>query len=62
MVGQITTILANENVNITSMNNRSRDKIAYTMIDLDDSVTERALQELESIEGVIRLRVIKSAY
>lgn len=62
MVGQITTILANENVNITSMNNRSRDKIAYTMIDLDDSVTEKALQELESIEGVIRLRVIKSAY
>ena len=62
IVSQITTILAKENNNITSMNNRSRDKIAYTMIDLEGTVTPEAVKELEAIPEIVRLRIIKSAY
>ena len=62
IVSQITTILAKENNNITSMNNRSRDKIAYTLIDLEGTVTPEAVKELEAIPEIVRLRIIKSAY
>lgn len=62
MVGQITTLLAQENVNIAHMNNRSRGKIAYTMIDVDQVVSEQTVRRMEAIEGIVRVRVIKSAY
>ena len=62
IVSQITTILAKENNNITRMNNRSRDKIAYTMIDLEGTVTPEAVKELEAIPEIVRLRIIQSAY
>ena len=44
------------------MNNRSRDKIAYTMIDLEGTVTPEAVKALEAIPEIVRLRIIKSAY
>lgn len=61
MVGRITTILANREINIDNMINRSRDKIAYTVIDAadlpDDQV--RALEgELMTIPEVIRVRAL----
>ena len=62
MVGQITTALAQENVNIAHMINRSRGAVAYTMIDVDQPVSEDQLRRIEDIKGLIRLRVIKSAY
>ncbi len=62
MVGQITTALARQNVNIAHMVNRSRGSVAYTMIDVDQPVSEDQLKLIQKIEGLIRLRVIKSAY
>ena len=62
MVGQITTLLAQENVNIAHMNNRSRGKIAYTMIDVDQLVSPKTVERMEAIDGIVRVRVIKSAY
>ena len=34
MIGQITSILAAEGINIANMTNKSRDKYAYTLLDL----------------------------
>ena len=58
MVGQITTILANEGINISDMINKSKDKYAYTMLDIDDEVSADAIENLRSIEGVLKLRVL----
>ncbi|PGS47236.1 phosphoglycerate dehydrogenase [Bacillus sp. AFS041924] len=58
MVGQITGLLANYQVNIADMLNRSKGAFAYTMIDLDETINEPVEQLLKEIEGVISVRII----
>ena len=61
MVGRITTILANREINIDNMINRSRDKIAYTVIDaaaLSEEQVEELVKELMTIPEVIRVRAL----
>jgi D-3-phosphoglycerate dehydrogenase len=60
MVGQITTVLANEDINIEEMLNRHHEGLAYNIIDVDQSVTEDQINKIKSIEGVIRVRAIPS--
>ena len=59
MLTRFTAIFAKDGVNISDMVNRSRGDYAYTMLDLDSPVTEEFVKDLEAIEGVIRVRVIK---
>lgn len=61
MVGRITTILANREINIDNMINRSRDKIAYTVIDaaaLSEGQVKELEKELMTIPEVIRVRAL----
>jgi D-3-phosphoglycerate dehydrogenase len=59
MVGQITTILANEKMNIDDMLNKSRGELAYSIIDVhNQKVSEGTIAKLEAIEHVLRVRVI----
>ena len=61
LVGRITTILANREINIDNMINRSRDKIAYTVIDaaaLSEEQVEELEKELMTIPEVIRVRAL----
>lgn len=61
MVGRITTILANREINIDNMINRSRDKIAYTVIDaaaLSEEKVKELEKELMTIPEVIRVRAL----
>ncbi|PGM49145.1 phosphoglycerate dehydrogenase [Bacillus sp. AFS053548] len=58
MVGQITGLLANYQVNIADMLNRSKGAFAYTMIDLDETINGPVEQLLKDIEGVISVRII----
>ena len=61
MVGRITTILAYREINIDNMINRSRDKIAYTVIDaaaLSEEQVEELEKELMTIPEVIRVRAL----
>ncbi|MFW5747881.1 MAG: phosphoglycerate dehydrogenase, partial [bacterium] len=58
MVGQITTILAEEKMNISDMLNRHKDDYAYTIIDVEGTVGDALLEELEAIDGVIMVRII----
>jgi len=60
MVGQITTVLANEDINIEEMLNRHHMGLAYNIIDVDQKVTEDQIRKIKSIEGVIRVRAIFS--
>ena len=59
MIGQITSILAAEGINIANMTNKSRDKYAYTLLDLENPVKEEAGAHLEKISGMYKVRVIK---
>jgi len=58
MIGNISTILANYNINIKDMINKSRGDIAYNIIDIEGNIGDEALKELEEIEGVIKVRII----
>jgi D-3-phosphoglycerate dehydrogenase len=56
MVGQISTDLAGEGLNILDMLNKSRDDIAVTLLDVDKQPSEDLLQTLASINGVLSVR------
>ncbi len=58
MVGQITTVLANDNINIANMINKSRGEYAYTMIDVDNKITDEVIADLKAIGGIMKVRVI----
>lgn len=58
MVGQITTVLANENVNIEEMLNRHHEGLAYNIIDVNQPIREDQLEKIKAIKGVIRVREI----
>ena len=58
MVGNITSILADENINISDMLNKHRDEIAYNIIDVDDEIKEDQVGKIRSLEGVIMVRIL----
>lgn len=58
-LGRFTAAIAEESVNIDGLMNKSRGEYAYTMLDLDHHPSRAAVEKLESIEGVLRVRVIK---
>jgi len=60
MVGQITTILAAEKINIADMLNRGKADIAYNIIDIDGEVNASVLEKIKSIDGVIMVRLIRN--
>lgn len=61
MIGQITGVLARRNINIANMTNKSRDRFAYTLLDLEGQLDEECLKELKAIDGMIRFRTVTGA-
>ena len=59
MIGQVTGTVARQGVNISDMTNKSRDKYAYTLLDLEGRPTEETIEKLKAIQGVLRVRVVK---
>jgi D-3-phosphoglycerate dehydrogenase / 2-oxoglutarate reductase len=58
MVGQVTSILAAEKINISDMINRHKGEIAYNIIDIDDKAGDSTIAKLKEIQGVIMVRAI----
>jgi len=58
MISQITSALSENGTNIENMINKSRGDNAYTMVDINGEVCEKALAKLEEIDGVRKVRVI----
>lgn len=56
MVGQITTVLANEKINISNMINQHRDDLAYNIIDIDQEITQNIIKKLLEIKGILMVR------
>ena len=59
MIGQISAILAATDMNIANMVNKSRDKYAYTLIDLETEADSETIEKLKKISGMKRVRVIR---
>ena len=56
-IGTITSIVASAGINIDNMTNKSRGAFAYTVLDLDHSITAEALAGLKAMDMVYRVRV-----
>jgi D-3-phosphoglycerate dehydrogenase / 2-oxoglutarate reductase len=59
MIARITSILAEDKINISELFNNNRGDLAYTIVDLDtEKIDDSTIKKLESIEHLIKLRVI----
>ena len=58
MVGQVTVAIADANLNILDLVNKSKGEVAYTVVDLNSPVPEDTLVRIRSIAGVLSARVI----
>ena len=58
MLGQILSVLADQNINVKDMLNKSRDDIAYNLIDLEARPSEEALAAISEIEDVIKVTLL----
>lgn len=59
MIGQYTTILGEEGINVADLSDKGKGDFAYAIIDVDSPVTEDVVAKLFEIDGVLRVRVIK---
>lgn len=59
MISKFSTILGNAEINITDMTNKSKGELAYSMFDVEATITKEIVEQLEAVDGVIRVRVVK---
>ena len=59
MITRFSGVFSEAGINISDMVNSSKGEYAYTMIDVDSDITQDFVDKLSSIDGVIRVRVIK---
>jgi D-3-phosphoglycerate dehydrogenase len=59
MVGQITTTLAEMGINITDLINHHQGEYAYNIIDTEQKIPEKVLDQLKAVDGIIRVRTIE---
>ena len=57
-LSRFTGAMAKENINISDLMNRSRGEYAYTILDLDAPAPDSVIDELNGMEGVLRVRRI----
>ena len=58
-LGQFTSAVAEDNINIAGLQNASKGEFAYTMLDIDQPTSAEVVEDLKKINGVLRVRVIK---
>ena len=58
MLGQILSVLADQNINVIDMLNKSRDEVAYNLIDLEDTPSDEAIAAIAQIDDVIKVTVL----
>lgn len=59
MIAFITDTISKDGVNIASFEDKNRGAIAYSIIDCDTDVSTSVVSDIEKIDGVIKVRVIK---
>ena len=59
ILGSVLSILANRNINVMEMLNKSRDDVAYNLIDIESAPEGGLVDEILGIDGVINVRVFE---
>lgn len=58
VLGQVLSVLADANLNVVDMVNKSRGEIAYNIIDIEGDIDEAVIDKVASVDGVMRVRLI----
>jgi D-3-phosphoglycerate dehydrogenase len=58
MVGQISTVMAEANLNIHDMINQSRGDIAYTIVDVDSEIPQSVVDTIKQLDGIMIARIV----
>ena len=59
MIGQFTSVFGEAGINISDMSNKSKGDFAYTLMDTSVGVSSDIVEKLESIDGVLKVRIVK---
>lgn len=59
VISKFTTVMGEAGINIEAMSNQSKGDYAYSMIDIGSTANEDVVSKLSSIDGVIKVRVVK---
>ncbi len=59
MLGQVSTTLADAGLNIDDMYNKSRGDLAYTLVDVEGTISEAVVDAIRRIDGVLSVRVLQ---
>jgi D-3-phosphoglycerate dehydrogenase len=59
ILGSVLSILADRDINVVDMLNKSREDIAYNLIDIQAEPSADLLEEILAIDGVINVRVFE---
>ncbi|MBT8061622.1 MAG: phosphoglycerate dehydrogenase [Xanthomonadales bacterium] len=58
VLGSVLSVLAERNINVVDMVNKSRGEVAYNIIDVETEPGAGALEEIRNAPGVIRVRLV----
>lgn len=58
VLGSVLSVLADRDINVIDMVNKSRGEVAYNIIDVESLPGPQALDEIQAAEGVIRVRLL----
>ena len=58
ILGSVLSLLADRNINVIDMLNKSRDDIAYNLIDIESKPDAGLVEAIEAIEDVINVRLL----
>jgi D-3-phosphoglycerate dehydrogenase len=59
MLGQLLSVLADADINVIDMINKSRDDVAYNLIDVAAEPSAEFLQRMRAVTGVVNVRLIR---
>jgi D-3-phosphoglycerate dehydrogenase len=58
VLGNVLSVLANAHVNVVDMSNRSRDGLAYNLIDVAEAPNPAVIEAIRKVPEVIRVRIL----
>ena len=58
MVRQITKAIAEEEANIVDMLNKSKGEFAYTLIDIEEKISNSVIDNIKKVEGILKVRAL----
>lgn len=58
VLGNVLSVLADGEINIVDMVNKSRDEIAYNIIDIEGHLNDSLKAQIAAVEGVVHVRII----